>query len=299
MFEPAPLVVEAPPGVAVLTEAAERAARHWGLPAPELIRVGANGVFVAGDVILRVGMPTASMNAALEFADRVLALGIRAARPARRDWFDGGDGLCVTAWVRIDFDPGAAIDWERVGRMVATVHTIDPTTVEHPLPFCGDFPWWDFDSTLSETTTALQRANSDLLRAVYERNRWWYVAARHGQLVLCHGDVHPGNVLVDAAGPVLIDWDLLCVGPPEWDHAALATWTERWGGAAGIYEAFRAGVGEPVDAEMLGALSELRLLAATLMRVRRGRFDPDAAGESVRRLSYWRGDPDAPVWHAQ
>ena len=32
--------------------------------------------------------------------------------------------------------------------------------------------------------------------------------------VVCHGDVHPGNVMMTADGPVLLDWDLLCLGPP-------------------------------------------------------------------------------------
>ncbi|MCU1396273.1 MAG: hypothetical protein JWM34_4701 [Ilumatobacteraceae bacterium] len=299
MFEAAPLVVEAPPDVSVLADAADIAAARWHLPAPELIRIGANGVFGCGDVILRVGVTTAPMDVALAFADRLAALGVRAGVPARRDWIDLPGHLAVTAWQRIDFDPDGVVDWEQVGEMVATVHAIDPTTVDHPLPFGGDFPWWDFDALLGDAVSDLQRTNRDLLVAAYERHRWWDAAARHQPLVLCHGDVHPGNVLVTADGPTLIDWDLLCVGPPEWDHAALATWTDRWGGDAGVYAAFRAGVGELVDPAMLEALAELRLLAATLMRIRRGRSDPDADGEAVRRLAYWRGDPDAPQWRAQ
>ena len=93
--------------------------------------------------------------------------------------------------------------------------------------------------------------------------------------MLCHGDVHPGNVLQTADGPMLIDWDLLCLGPAAWDHAPLMTWTERWGGEPGLYEAFAERLwpslrGDPV-AE---ALAELRLVAATLMRVRAGREQP-------------------------
>jgi aminoglycoside phosphotransferase (APT) family kinase protein len=117
--------------------------------------------------------------------------------------------------------------------------------------------------------------------------------------VLCHGDVHPGNVLVDSNGPVLIDWDLACVGPPEWDHAPLMTWTRRWGGAPGIYEAFSAGYGHPVHEELAAAIAEMRLLAATLMRLRRARLDPTQRDEALRRLRYWRGDTDAPMWQAQ
>ena len=60
--------------------------------------------------------------------------------------------------------------------------------------------------------------------------------------MVCHGDVHPGNVIQSADGPVLLDWDLLCRGPAAWDHAPLMTWTERWGGEPGIYEAFADGL---------------------------------------------------------
>jgi Ser/Thr protein kinase RdoA (MazF antagonist) len=297
LFEPAPLVVEAPPDVAALTVAAEQAARVWHLPNPELIRVGANGVFVAGAVILRVGVSTAPMGKALAFAERLTAAGIRVARPARADWLDLSGGLSVTAWERIDFDPAGTIDWERIGTMVATIHDFEPTTVDHPLPFCGDFPWWNFDAMLADVeadATALE-----ILRSATATHAWWYEQARGGQLVVCHGDVHPGNVLVAADGPVLIDWDLLCVGPPAWDHAALATWTARWGGAVGVYEAFARGYGRPVDSAMLEAIAELRLVAATLMRLKRARLDPAHRPEAEQRLRYWRGDPDAPMWRAQ
>src|SRR5215218_1358432 len=118
MFEPAPLVVEAPGDVAALFEAASRAADHWGLPRPELIRRGANGVFESGDAILRVGVTTAPMGKAIALAQRLLANGIRVAAPAREDWFEHG-GLSVSAWKRVDFDPDATVDWERVGDSVA------------------------------------------------------------------------------------------------------------------------------------------------------------------------------------
>ena len=61
--------------------------------------------------------------------------------------------------------------------------------------------------------------------------------------VVCHGDVHPGNVLMSADGPVVIDWDMVCAAPAAWDHSALLTWEERWGGTPGLYASFAAGYG--------------------------------------------------------
>jgi hypothetical protein len=54
-------------------------------------------------------------------------------------------------------------------------------------------------------------------------------------------------------------------------------------------------LGEP-DAD---AFAELRLVAATLMRVRAGLDQPAAAAEARRRLRYWAGERYAPVWRAQ
>jgi len=39
---------------------------------------------------------------------------------------------------------------------------------------------------------------------------------------LIHGDLHPGNVLLTSAGPVVIDWEGACVGPRDADAAT--TW---------------------------------------------------------------------------
>src|SRR5829696_1360562 len=118
-------------------------------------------------------------------------------------------------------------------------------------------------------------------------------------MTLCHGDVHPGNVLVDDEGPVVIDWDLLCIGPREWDLAPMMRWADRWGGRPDDYDAFRAGYGRPVDEAVLNAIAEMRLLVATLMRLKRARLDPAHAEEAWRRLAYWRGDAEAPAWRPQ
>jgi hypothetical protein len=78
------------------------------------------------------------------------------------------------------------------------------------------------------------------------------------------------------------------------------TWTERWGGEPGIYEAFAAGIGRSLrDDPLAEAIAELRLVAATLMRLRAARTNASAAAEAASRLQYWRGDGSAAQWHAQ
>lgn len=304
MFEALPLVVEAPGELSTLFAAADVAAKQWDLPQPSLIRIGANAVFACEGTILRIGRATTSMERALRFAERLAATGIRVAMPARRGSIELDNGLSVTAWQRIEADPNAAVDWRIVGEMVARVHAIDPATVDHPLPFCGDLPWWDVDAMMSEVDAdVVDDVARTGMRQCLDAHGWWVEACRSEPMSLCHGDVHPGNVLVDSGGPVLIDWDLLCVGPAEWDHAALSRWTDRWGGDPGIYEAFDAGysavAADRVDTVVCAAIAEMRLLVATLMRLRWARADPAHASEATSRLAYWRGDPDAPVWLAQ
>ncbi len=72
------------------------------------------------------------------------------------------------------------------------------------------------------------------------------------------------------------------------------------GGDPAVYPAFAEGYGVDQAAdELTRTLAELRNVAATLMRVRAGRTNPAARDEAERRLRYWRGEPDPPVWNAQ
>ena len=297
MFERLPFVIAAPGNEADVSAIARDAARHWGLPRPTLVRLAVNGVFASGGTVLRVSRTTAPPILALALARRLIGAGLRVAVPARDDVFRAGDGVTVSAWERIVGHSPSVDDWPQVGLMIQRLHGLDALSIDHPLPFCGDFPWWDFDGMIGETALIDSDAGSALRLAVASHSGW-YDSARNGPLVVCHGDVHPGNVMVDRHGPILIDWDLLCLGPASWDHAPLMTWTRRWGGDEGVYEAFSAGYGNSLRNDPLAeSIAELRLVAATLMRLRAARARADN-GEAQRRLAYWRAEPDAPMWRA-
>ncbi len=254
-----------------------------------------NGTFVTGGLVLRVGRVTAEPEAAIALACVLDAAGVSVARPARPDAVRCGD-LTVTAWERlvlVDAEP----DWRAVGRMVATVHGLGPGDIPpaYPLPLGERFAWWRFDNILVEVGDLLDPAARAGLEATIDRHRRWSDGVDH---VVCHGDVHPGNVVMTATGPVLLDWDLLCLAPPGWDHAMLLR-LPQWGWPAQWYGEFAAGYGRSLAADPTAvAIAELRLVAATLMRLRAARADPSALPEARRRLAFWRGDPDAPTWHA-
>ncbi|MEP1125657.1 MAG: aminoglycoside phosphotransferase family protein [Ilumatobacter sp.] len=290
---------------------ADLAAETWGLGRPVLIRHGMNVIFASrtasattsrggrDDVVIRVSSPSVHASCSIELAASLAAHGVPVVAPSRLDVVEV-DGLSATAWEYVA-PSGDPIDWRAVGAIVRRVHEIPPgdLPVGVPTPSPAAFPWWDFERLLDDVAPVLDDAALAGITAAVERRAGWD-AWNPSDAVVCHGDVHPGNVIMTHDGPVLIDWDLLCIAPPGWDHAPLMTWTDRWGGEPGVYEAFGAGAGGSLRGdERTEAFAELRLVAATLMRVKAAMADPSARLESERRLTYWRGDPEAPAWSAQ
>lgn len=278
---------------------ADVAAETWGLSRPVLLRHGMNVIFRSRDVVIRVASPTVSASCSIDLAITLAGHDIPVVAPARNDVVEVG-GLSATAWEHVA-SSGDPIDWQGVGAIIRRVHQLAPDDLPSavPLPSPAAFPWWNFEQLLSDVAELLDAGAVQGIEAALERWRSWHRWSPE-TAVVCHGDVHPGNVIMTSDGPVVIDWDLLCLAPPGWDHAPLMTWTRRWGGERGIYEAFAAGAGGTRRGELAAeAFAELRLVAATLMRVKAGRADPNSRPEAERRLAYWRGDPDAPTWRAQ
>jgi Ser/Thr protein kinase RdoA (MazF antagonist) len=232
----------------------------------------------------------------MELAALLGSIGVRVPQPARADAVTHGE-LTTTAWERLEIVP-ATPDWRAIGAMVRAVHSLPVTVIPagYPLPRGAQFPWWRLDELLGEVTDELDDGAREGLRATIDRHRGWDDG---GAEAVCHGDVHPGNVVTTASGTWLIDWDLLCRAPVGWDHAMLLT-LSRWGWPDSWYDEFAAGYGRSLrDDPVATAIAELRLVAATLMRVRAGRTDPAAMPEARRRLAFWRGEPDARTWRAQ
>ena len=284
-------------GVAA-ARAARIAATRWGLGEPETLRVGMNAIFRCGDVVLRVSQPTAPAQVSLDLAQLLAAHGVNVLLPARSEPIVS-DGMSVTAWPFVD---GSAVvgDWRGVGEQLALVHRIgvDELPVGLPTPSPVGFGWWDFEQLLADVAPRLDTAAEAGIRAALDRNAGWDTFGA-SDVVVCHGDVHPGNVVWGADGPILIDWDLLCLAPPGWDHAPMMTWAERWGGEPSWYDELAAGYGASMRGDRWGdRFAELRLVAATLMRVKASMHNESAWLEADRRLALWRGDDDAPIWRA-
>lgn len=292
----APFIAQPVGSVADATWVAALAAKHWALPQPELIRASMNAIFRAGpDVVLRVGRPTGNPDAAIWLADELRAHGVAVPRIARPEPFVVGH-LCVLA---IEFIQSVgSIDWQAVGHMIQTVHRMDPAaiSVRYPLATIDALPAWQFDRLLNDVGPSIDRkafiALQQRIVALNHRDQW--------AGTVCHGDIHPGNVIQSIGGPVLLDWDLMCTATPHWDHGPLMRWHERWGGEPGAYESFAKGYGVSFRGDPTAeAMAELRLAAATLMRCAAAIQNRAAQPEASLRLRYWLGEQDSPAWTSQ
>lgn len=281
---------------------AAQAAHDWGLPAPEVIRRGMASVYAAGpDVIIRIAPATPEAVGLPDFLQRMSHLLPRVPVCRRDTLLVGGGQWVVMAMERVH--PVGAVDWKAVGQMVRSLHST-PVAEVPALGWCGDFAHWGIEELLEEAGDGIDPAAFEGMRACLERAGDWRAAMRKAPQVVLHGDLHPGNVVQSADGPVLLDWDLRCTGPAAWDHGPLLRWGDRWttawGGGAGSYQRFADGYGVSLhDDPLTVTLAELRLLVATLMRVRAALVDPVATAEAQRRLAYWRGQSNAPLWNPQ
>jgi len=252
-------------------------------------------LYRAGDVVVRVVPGEQDVERVLWLAEALIARDVRVARHVRSPYVAEGAAVFALELLH-EVRP---TDWRRVGEMVRRVHDwpVDEVMPHHALPRAADFPWWQVETILAEVDDLLDGGAREGLGAAIAAHGDW--RDRTTALVVCHGDVHPGNVLQTDDGPVLLDWDLLSLAPAAWDHAPMLTWEHRWGGEAGMYEQFATGYGADLrDGPLARSLAVMRNVAATLMRLRAGRADPVAAAEAQRRLAYWRGDPAAPQWQA-
>jgi hypothetical protein len=298
---------------------ADDVATELDLPAPTLVRRGMNAVFRSGRVAIRVGLPTARPHVSIELARWLTAMDVIVPRPASDQVFGapageahsadanaedaGGERPAATVWEWIE-PIAEPVDWRAVGAMLAALHAADVDLAPPglPLPVPWRFPWWDFAGLFEALDErALRTVHDDqayaAMRAVVDQHAGWDTPT--DPLVLCHGDVHPGNVIMSAHGAVLIDWDLMCVAPRGWDHGPMMRWATHWGGVPEDYVALAAGYGRSMVGDPFAeAVADLRLVAATLMRVRAAEHDPAARVEAERRLASWCGVDTGP-WHAQ
>ena len=258
-------------------------------------------MYRSGDVLLRVGAgdpaPQIVLLAHLKACSLDVLTPLDLARLQVGTWW-------VTAWPWLDSAAGVAIDGERLGRTVARLHQLGAPALgmTSSLPEYRSFPWLDLQNSLSTIAPSGAVTPTQLKVLIREADalaNWWIEATPYG-VVTCHGDVHPNNVLVTASRQFLLDWDSICLGPPQLDHATLLTWETRWGGQPGLYSAFARGYGHDFSNDPVTVLlGRFRNLVATINMVVRSIADASVRAESQIRLRWWTGERNAPQWTPQ
>lgn len=298
-----PFVARPVGSIDIARRVAAEAAGTWGTPEPVLLRASMNATFASGDIVIRVGWPEAPAEIGLELLDALTAIGIAVPTPLPLAPVRA-DGLTAIALRRLEA-VDRPVDWTAVGRMIARLHALDPDSIPagYPLVDPATLPWWDVVTVLEGLEVAagftdlVDEGSRDALRAAVERSRSWLAQVTDGERVLCHGDLHPGNVLMTSDGPVVLDWDLMALAPGSWDHIPLLAVIGPWGGDPAWYRHFADGLGSDLSgSDAVSRLAETRNLVATLMRLRAALTEPSAVGEARLRLAHWRGDPTAPRW---
>ncbi len=266
------------------------------------MRSGVNDVYVVDDLVIRLAPPSADIERQAKAANLLTESGI--AIPTLVDW-GIVDNRPFTAWERVEADPSIDVDFRELGHEIGRLHHIDPSLATDvlALPWCDEASWLDLDAGLdaADAANVVPRGDIEILRACWEQLRSWGERCRAtGSPVICHGDVHPQNVIMREGKAIVIDWDTICLGPPQWDHAALLTWSSRWGGRPSAYPDFAVGYDTSFSGDQLANdLARLRLLAPTVNLIARGATSARHAAEAQIRIKYWRGEEGAPTWTPQ
>ncbi len=191
-------------------------------------------------------------------------------------------------------------DWQRLGAAVRAVH--DATSP-------GDVvPRESFDVTkydvLTEWDASIQRPgelgpsnqafadtwNSHIARttAMLEQMRRLadVLRRRSPDQVLCHGDLHPGNVLINPDGVHVIDWDEVRLAPRERDFIFVPCEDGPFLRGYGLLPS-------DIDWVALSYFRCERVIQDVLEEARRAPHDPVAAGRWLRHFFQPGGEADA------
>ncbi|XCM29070.1 aminoglycoside phosphotransferase family protein [Streptomyces parvus] len=269
--------------------------------AAELLALGENAVFAAGDLVIKVGRDAtghpelrARAEREVALADWLAASGVPAVRAAER----GArlvEGHPVTLWHRLP-DAVRPAEPRDLAPLLTLVHAL-PAPTDFTLPrreLLGGVERW-----LTLAGDAIDPADADYLR---ERRDGFAAAAAalvpHLPPGPIHGDALPRNVHVGPDGPVLVDLETFSADLREHDLVVLALSRDRYGLDPAAYDAFTAAYGWDVrEWEGCPVLRGARETASCAWVSQHAPANPKALAEFRRRVASLR-DGDAEVrWY--
>lgn len=265
-----------------------------------LLRVHANAIYhlPRENAVARVRNASAldRMRVAVQAAAWLADQGFPALRPLEVAQPIVVDAHLVTFWEYLPPLCDGQADVTHLARLLSALH-------RHPLP---PFP---LPPIRPVGNTAADASVSTVLS---EDERNWLVArcaeleegfARLAPTLpqgIVHGDAHTNNLLPHSDhGWVLIDWDSVGIGPPEYDCMPIYLRPRRFGYPNSLWREFCTAYGfDPGDNCGLDLLAEIREVRSLGAFIRGAEHNPAARAELSNRLSSLVTGDHARRWHA-
>ncbi|GAA3829619.1 phosphotransferase enzyme family protein [Streptomyces phyllanthi] len=262
----------------------------------ELLALGENAVFAAGDLVVKVGRDAELLDRArreLEVAHWLAGAdvpAVRAAETAPRLV----DGHPVTLWHRLP-DAVRPAEPRDLAELLRSVHALPAPPFALPRrELLGGVERW-----LRLAGDAIDPADADWLR---ERRDGFAASAAalvpHLPTGPIHGDALPRNVHVGPDGPVLVDLETFSVDLREHDLVVMALSRDRYGLPAEAYDAFTAAYGWDVRTwEGCAVLRGSRETASCAWVAQHAPASPKALAEFGRRVASLRDGDETVRWY--
>ncbi|MFI7329018.1 phosphotransferase enzyme family protein [Streptomyces rubiginosohelvolus] len=269
--------------------------------AAELLALGENAVFAAGDLVIKVGRDAtghpelrARAEREVALADWLAASGVPAVRAAEREP-RLVEGHPVTLWHRLP-DAVRPAEPRDLAPLLTRVHAL-PAPTDFTLPrreLLGGVERW-----LTLAGDAIDPADADYLR---ERRDGFAAAAAALVPRLppgpIHGDALPRNVHVGPDGPVLVDLETFSADLREHDLVVLALSRDRYGLDPAAYDAFTTAYGWDVrEWEGCAVLRGARETASCAWVSQHAPANPKALAEFRRRVASLREGDSEVRWY--
>ncbi|GAA2666590.1 aminoglycoside phosphotransferase family protein [Streptomyces aculeolatus] len=202
-------------------------------------------------------------------------------------------GRPVTWWHELPrHQPGTVID------VVTLLKQLHPQPIPD-LPLGRLDPFVMVAERIEASTSIPDDDRTWLRRHLAELQARWADRPKGLPECVVHGDAWTGNVARTTDGPVLLDFERMSIGPPEWDLVSTAVKMTTTGGVTRAeYAEFCAGYGTDVTQwkgyELLAAARELRM---TTYAAQHAATRPEWRREAQHRVDCLRGRTAPRPWH--
>lgn len=286
----------------------DAAARAAGRPAGRgvVVRRGRSTLIQFDDLLARVRYAADRPHAEREAAvgQLLAAVGVPAVRPVSADrCLSDVDGFAITVWQWID-GLGRAAPPDAIGRLAVALHAATAVQPRAASSVVGRPPISAFDPVAATRELLVGDPSDDAhwLTALVDGLAESWDATRSADPLgasLVHGDLHAENVLLTAAGPVLVDLELTGVGPPSYDAAPMAVAVHRYGADPSSLDAFLASwPADPREWAGFAVCCQVYETWVTAWAVSQRARSPAANDEAGVRVAALRGGPSR-AWTLQ